>query len=348
MSIGSKSLGVEMKYEELWDEMKNAPGKLEAGQLRRRIRQDSQFNLFVGLERPFNHRLLLLEVSSESYKVQDIVSTRALSVNIRRDHPKHRTEIELRLIDQRYVDVFTVLVDDLVEMTITKPDEQSALNAFVARLKEWQRFLEKVSPEGLSDEAQVGLYGELWFLKHYLLAIHFPLHAFTAWVGPYAAPQDFQTTNWSVEVKTTSTKHPQYLSISNEGQLDNDVSKTLLLLHLSLEAHSKNGETLPGIIDSIRRGYCSDSNALRLFEERLIAVGYSNVHRSHYEGNRYAIRKASFYQVIGNFPRLIKDMLPSGVHQVQYTIDINTCSPFAVDANSVRAILNEYEHGIAS
>jgi len=328
-----------MIYDVLWNEMESTPVRLEAGKLRRRICLDSQFNLFLGLEQPSKQRLMLLIVAIYNIETSELLTTKAIVTDFRRDKSTGGMELELRLVDRKYAEVFSVLVDDLINVVVMASNEKEAVNVFLVRLKQWQRFLERAGPDGLSEEAQCGLYAELWFLRHYLLTIRPYVQAISAWVGPYATPQDFRLADWAVEVKATIVKSPQYLSIANEWQLDDKGFEALFLLHLSLEAYTRDGETLPAMVDLIRHACNSDAEAVTLLEERLIAGGYLNIHREHYEGNRYTVRKVTFFQVRETFPRLVKEDLPVGISHIQYAVALPACMPFKAEPSTIRTTL---------
>lgn len=121
--------------------------------------------------------------------------------------------IYLALKEYRFNNIFDALIKDIIEVVSRAQSETAAVTAFVNRLQHWQKFLEEADPDGLSREAQQGLYGELWFLRERLIPLVKLSPALLAWIGPYGAHQDFLLHSCAIEVKTTGTKEPQQLMI---------------------------------------------------------------------------------------------------------------------------------------
>lgn len=92
--------------------------------------------------------------------------------------------IQLVLNDFRYQEIFTRVTEDIADHSSTKSSEKEMLNALFSRLAMWQQFLDRYGAEGLSPNAQTGLFGELKFLKDYLLPAVGSIKAVSAWTGP--------------------------------------------------------------------------------------------------------------------------------------------------------------------
>jgi hypothetical protein len=199
-------------------------------------------------------------------------------------------------------------------------------------------FLEKHDPEGLSEEVQHGLYGELWFLQQVVIP-SFGLSSLRYWLGPEGANQDFSFEGCAVEVKTTVSQNPQKLSISNENQLDETRLNILFLMHLSLDVRTK-GETLPEIVESIRAILGKDSSSRVLFEKRLFKIGYLDIHAPKYSETSYKHRTSSYFKIEQDFPRIVPADLKQGVVQVRYSIEISACRSYAITELEVIESIN--------
>jgi hypothetical protein len=204
------------------------------------------------------------------------------------------------------------------------------LTTFLTRLKRWQIFLEQHSPDGLGEAAQQGLYGELWFLRQAVLPQLGTLRGVLSWSGPAAAQQDFQFSGCAVEIKTTSSKQHQKLSIASERQLDNTGTGALILLHLSLDARQGGGETLPEMVASVRSLLETSSSARDEFENRLFEAGYLDSYASRYEYTGYTIREMNYFKVEGEFPRIVEADLRNGIGDVHYSISVAECKRFSI------------------
>jgi hypothetical protein len=244
-----------MIAEDIWQLLEQGTGEASSGYLMRRILTDVQYDVFLALEKPSGLRLMIrvrhraIEKGIATYPASSSFEVRRVLLN---KEDKDHITLQLILTNVRYSDIFTTLVQDIVDHIATIPDEEKAVSAFLARLRRWQIFLEQHNPDGLSETAQQGLYGELWFLRQAVLPQLGTLRGVLSWSGPGATQQDFQFSGYAIEVKTTTSKQHQKLTISSERQLDDTGTGVLILLHLSLDARQGGGETLPSVVASMR------------------------------------------------------------------------------------------------
>jgi hypothetical protein len=208
----------------------------------------------------------------------------------------------------------------------------------LARLKRWQQFLERSGPDGLGDEAQRGLFGELWFIRHYLVPI-VGAQAVTGWTGPSMAGQDFQLPGIAVEVKTTTAKEHQKLHITGEKQLESSPPFRILLFHLSLSSQKDTGETLVDLVTQIRTLLAPHPLSLSTFEDGLIAAGYLDHQAVRYQGTGYLKREHHFFEVKDEFPRIVGSDLREGVGDVTYSISVSSCQNYVVKESDFIQIL---------
>jgi hypothetical protein len=249
--------------------------------------------------------------------------------------------LQLVLTNARYKDIFTTLVQDIVNCLASVSDGRAAISAFITRLKRWQIFLEKHNSDGLSEIAQQGLYGELWFLRK-LVFPHLELpKGVRCWTGPKGTQQDFQFPGCAVEVKTTSAKQHQKLAIASERQLDDTGAGTIVLLHLSLDVRQGQGETLPVMVASVRSLVASDAIAKDELENLLFEIGYLDIHATRYENIGYTIREHNYFKVGANFPKIIESDLRNGVGDVRYSISVTECKRFSIPEAEVIALMGD-------
>ena len=212
-----------MSTTDTWKQLETGPSGTGGGYLSRRIHPGAVVDLFLAMEKPSNTRLLVVRVAGTTLK-PDHDLPRAEGFEVRRgfetvDGKKHY-HLAVRLTHPRFADVFATLVDDVVSHVVRATGEAAAVRALLDRLERWQSFLKRHAGEGLDNESQQGLYGELWFLGRHAIPRLGTRVAVDCWKGPTGAPQDFHLPAVSVEVKTASGKQHQNLAISNERQLD--------------------------------------------------------------------------------------------------------------------------------
>ena len=212
------------------------------------------------------------------------------------DDPQGHSSILLSQTHEAFRDIFTTLTTDVANHIAPTADHKRAVEQLLARLKRWQQFLERSGPEGLGDEAQRGLFGELWFISHFLLPAR-GVHAIMAWTGPAMTAQDFQLPGMAVEVKTTTAKEHQKLPITGEKQLDSSPQLNIFLFHLSLNAQRDTGVTLVELVAQVRGSLASSPLALAYFEDALLSAGYLDAHANRYLRPGYLKREHHFFKV---------------------------------------------------
>jgi hypothetical protein len=327
-----------MNFEETWLELETLAPTGSAGRFKRRIHPDSTLDIFVGVAKPSNQRLLMLLVSDQSLMgVEALLSAEGLESRIVRPGEDGRdATLELALVDPRYTDIFAALAEDIVRAIVRSADEVVAVREFVTRLQRWQRFLEEAGLRGLSEERQRGLYAELWVMRDIMADIA-PSLVLSSWTGPEYAGHDFQFGSCALEVKASAAKQHQVLHIASERQLDDTGVGALFLSHVSLDAHRHSGETLPQLVDELMLRL-AEAGLTSAFESKLIEDGYLERQRSLYDDVGYTIREYNLFRVSEGFPRIIESDLRQGVGDVRYTITVAECMHFCCDrAPLVRA-----------
>lgn len=284
---------------------------------------------------------LIIEVSSEAVHGSPVYPQSA-GFEVRADAIEAgrtgRTRIILSLTDERYRDIFRVLCEDVVRKMEEVGSETDAVRVFVSRLMRWQAFVRKHGVEVLSLEARRGLYGELRFLRDFLLDRIEDVAAVSAWRGCYGADHDFQLGHGHVEVKTTSANTPHAFHVSNVGQLDDNGIPSLFLHLVTLEEGETSGESLPELVEYLRQKL--DPGVAEQLEVSLEEAGFLNVHREQYALPKYTLRAQRFFKVASGFPRLCEEMLPPGVENVRYMVAVAACTPYELMAEqAVRELL---------
>jgi hypothetical protein len=333
-----------MKIEDVWNLLEQDGKDIVSGYLTRRILPDVNYDVYIAIEKPSNTRILMLRFSSTFIDRKTAYPTSSsFTVNrvaLPQDGEEYET-LQLVLTNARYKDIFTTLVQDIVDYLAFIADGQAAISAFINRLKRWQTFLEKHNPEGLSETAQQGLYGELWFLRQLVIPHLELLKRIRCWTGPKGTQQDFQFSCCAVEVKTTSAKQHQKLAIASERQLDDTGPGTILLLHLSLDVRQGRGETLPEMVASVRSLIAGDAITRDDLENLLFEIGYLDIHATRYENIGYTIREHNYFKVSVNFPKIIESDLRNVVGDVRYTISVAECKNFSIPESEVIELIGD-------
>lgn len=196
-------------------------------------------------------------------------------------------------------------------------------------LERWKRFFSLRNNIKLTVQEQMGIFGELWLLRC-MLQNGISNRMIYCWKGPYHGVFDFSLQNMSIEVKTTASKLPYKVKISNELQLDEQVAGGVLILcFIATQMGEAAGETLDEIIKCIENFVIEDELAYNLFQDKLLECGLVRSYIKNYT-TKFLIKEFAFYNVKEGFPRILSKDLPNGVGDISYSVDISACKPYRI------------------
>lgn len=309
----------------------------------RRIDPQCADDLFAGIRMPAETRVFLLRLSSMPQLSRNALpQSRGFVAHLARfEHdPEHSFNLVIEATEPHFNAVFGVLAEDLVVRILARAQQETALSVFIASLQQWKRFFDAAGLEGLSEEKLIGLLGELEFLRDFAMR-HIPtaLAALGGWVGPDPLSKDFEYHGCAIEVKATASRQPVKVRINGERQLDDLGAGNLFLFVLLAERTAAGGLCVPELVDAVRASLPDGGSARLLFEEKLLAYGYHDMHRVRYESAKFIIHGTRLFQVRPGFPRLTS-LLPEGVGDISYTVTLSACEQFRIPENTLTDLLN--------
>lgn len=318
-----------MKINQIWEELEGDKS-FSVGLLYRRYSGAVLPDVFIALKVPENFRCIAASLStSVVININTFANLKDICVELIPDENNSQKNILLfKLINNQHVDIFSVLCEDLIESISTITSESQLIKELLNRFEKWKSLFDKAAAQGLLPEEQRGLYGELYFLRKFILFNINYRQILDAWLGPDKQIKDFQSGTWGVEIKTTQGNNHQKVQINSERQLDTSNLKNLFLFHLSLEARHNSGETLNQIVDAVGELLKHDFAALNRFQNKLLLAGYFIPHRHLYDNGGYFVREEKFYRVEDDFPRIEEKDIRYGVGDVKYSIIVSQCSAF--------------------
>jgi len=313
-----------------WKEL--ATSSDESSGLRRIRVEPMQYCVYAGWTIPSGQPALAAVVDTASVPMDiDLPQSAGFSVSI--SHLPHDAASSLVLLQaesDQYHEVFDRLAEDVRAEIRNADSERNLVTTFVARLRRWQLFLSRRRVAHLSRSEQVGLWGELWFLRSHLIPKLGMDSAVQAWRGPDGANQDFEFSGQAVEVKTSSANPEGKVHISNILQLVDEGLEALYLRYIHVSIHQGAGTSLPDLILRVKNDLGACSSARQQFEMKLFDAGYLDSEESHYRRMGLAVLSETTYRVTGGFPRLLPSDLPPGVGDVQYVLSLGACRDFEV------------------
>ena len=199
-------------------------------------------------------------------------------------------------------------------------------------LERWRSFW-LVNQAGLSREAALGLFGELWFLARWLKPI--TTSRLDGWLGPRGSRHDFQWIEASFEVKTaaTSLSSAPVHFISNIDQLSEPESGNLYFFSLHVTDDALAANTLPSLVQLITSMLVEDEFCLNEFFKKLADAGYSPAHAEYYQ-RTLRIVSEGLYAVRPDFPRVTRASfrieVPNAIQDISYSLAMGACGPWRI------------------
>lgn len=166
--------------------------------------------------------------------------------------------------------IYALIVDVLSRVS---EGESDCLKALGLSLADFEALLS--SFEQMTREKVVGLFGEIWVL-HSLISQQ--LATWNCWTGAERQTHDFRIGSVDLEVKTTTANVRRHV-IHGLNQLSCAPGRSLYLISIRLGSGGTNaGESLNGLIASVRSVLHSNSSGLKSFENSLAEAGYDPSH----------------------------------------------------------------------
>ncbi len=328
-----------MKIENIWVGLESETSN-HSGLLYKRYSAEVLPDAFIALKSPEKIRCIAFRISAIfPFDENQWNNFKDIKIEtLQDDRNKSKKFLLILLLNKQHKDIFSTLCEDLILEVSEVTTDQALIEKLLERLIKWQLLFQKIGKQGLSEEAQRGLYGEVYFLRFFLKNTSHKNHCVKSWVGPDKSIQDFQYSNWAVEVKTTHGNNHQKIYITSERQLDDSVVEKIFLFHLSLDVRVGSGESLNILIYEVLEILMDNAMDYNLFKLKLLEYGYYDIHKSLYDERGYTIRQESIFRVSGNFPRIIENQIPIGVGDVRYSIVLSESEEWRI---SHETLLNE-------
>ena len=291
----------------------------------KKLNVSSVIGVYYGLNKDGNYRSAFLS-STVAPKME---STKILRVTQGEEASNmYWTCFDLLQYDAKKV--FFTFCANLIEAITNVYDEQKALYALKKRFITWKAMFRRDSSHKLSREVLQGLFGELYFMKKYMLTRYGAAVAVQAWSGPDSKSKDYSVDTEWFEVKTvgasTSTVH-----ISSLAQLSSDYDGHLIVIKSeAMSDQFSNGESSIGELFDYIFAQLNDETVESIFISKLSAFGFDSSDESFM--SKFDVKSLTAYKVSGDFPRLTEnDITRPEICDVSYSLIINSLNGYMED-----------------
>ena len=275
--------------------------------------------------------LLILE-GAVGRELPQLPNIAAVNITLQHQSPS-KWQLVLALGERGKFDLFRVLCSDLMNATRNhnQGDSTTAFAVVLNRLRRWQQMLDQAPTKLLTRQEQIGLFGELLFLRDFMGSAIGLSSAAMSWEGPEGDEQDFQFQGTAIEVKTRLVTSDSSVSISSIEQLDPSRGPIILCCQsISLVSQEmREGLSLNKLVNEIAQELANgNGEASDRFEANLLLYGFER--RAEYDEVFWALSNREFYSVEDEFPSIRAVSIPPGASKVRYELALAACSPFQI------------------
>lgn len=263
-------------------------------------------------------------VFSSPFRIDPFPESR--EIDVLRLHDASSYLILFILKDDNYRDLFEVFCKFLIEATknTAESDGPSKVKTIYIRWKNFFKDERKLEPYELQ-----GLFGEMAFLKHYLLPKYGEDIAIGSWTIDNYGKRDFVLGETWYECKSI-LKGDDKITISSIEQLDRDDEGYLSIVSLEHSTVAKGGMSLYDLYNSILDSLEKEDNKLRFKE--LIASSKLVKPEQYRENPLFDYCGITHYIVNNKFPKIKREDLPStNIINATYTLFVPGLSEFKIE-----------------
>lgn len=274
-----------------------------------------------------NQRCLILELPKDFEKPFKEFEKENISLK----YFKQEKCLCIILNDEFFRDLFDDLILSIFNRLYNISIAEEYSEIYIRHFFKWSTFFENKKNDGLTREQIKGLIGELFFLKNTLLSSEVNVdEILLSWRGPYDEAHDFVFDFINYEVKTISASK-NFINISSEFQLESENGKNLELIVILVITDNEKGITLKSIINDIKTIIFDKFGDSSIFINALTQKGLNGSRLDEYGIYSYRpIEQLTYDCVSGNFPKLIRSLIPEEISGLRYNIQLNLIENFII------------------
>lgn len=273
---------------------------------------------------------IMIQCKESSFSEQHLIKLKGIQVEL--DTTISPNKLILLLNEKDDLEIFEVLCKDLISVAAGNDNDQDMISKMAQRLLRWRKLLQQDLKSSFSTQKQMGLFGELTFIKTVLKDEIGIEEAVKNWNGPSYDKQDFVLKNTVAEVKTYKTSNEKVIEISSKEQLYSP-KENLFLVTFAL-SENQAGYTVKHLVDEISNEV-KDDELKEQFINKVEGYGYVP-ELVNTPLLSFIVDESDYYKVAGEFPRIIPECVSQGIQRVKYTIDLTSCNAFEVSKQELK------------
>ena len=231
------------------------------------------------------------------------------------------------LLNQNTREVFYAFCENMVDSVSGILDELLALSTLKKRYISWKSMFKGTSGNSISREVLQGLYGELFFLKNFMLKKYGAVAAVNSWSGPDSKSKDYSIDREWYEIKTVGANSTT-VHISSLSQLSSSYTGHLVVIKAeSMSPEFDNGESCIKELFTYILSQINDETAEGVFLSKIYSYGIDLSDSCFTE--KFCVKSFNRYLVDEHFPKLTEsDILHSEICDVNYSLIINSLNGY--------------------
>lgn len=247
---------------------------------------------------------------------------------------RHEDLLPIMLADPDARDVFSTFAADLACTIASEDSVHRRSIQLTNKIGVWKRFFQR-RLTGLTEDEIRGLIGELEILK--MVMKDFGVDAaLESWRGPLGDLHDFLLAEFRIEAKTWTNQSLPRIHISDPSQLVVDDAWPVFLAAVQLSRDNMTGIALASRVTSLRESMNSWQRSV--FDQLLTDAGYLQSQAELYT-NPYSVVETRIFRVSEGFPLIDPLVLPPGIVNVRFAIDLGAIANFAANFPENRSSL---------
>ena len=292
---------------------------------------------------------MLLSTSDITFKLyySPSLKRRGLCIELQSEYKKMKFEIQSNGFFYKYQEnkiyieeqgefvsnIFKTFLLDLIPNTEQANNASLYLDTLKRKILEWHDFFQNIQKETLSKDTIKGIFGELLFLKK--LVEDNKISNTSCWKGPLRTRSDFVFNLFRIEIKSTTTRNPIKIAISNEIQLETEANGSLLYLCVFQLIENEDGLSLKQLISETEKTLHTNGLDTIDFYKKLELLGCCNEALESSKDYMLKPHSIDFFRVSEEFPKIKKSTIPEGIIDLKYSILFDSIKKFSINYEKI-------------